>query len=122
MTATLLTQHQARAHALAEKLIEFLETSEVPDGLFTADVFCDFTMPTWRLQARGVEDSVARAARRPPRAGDGAAAAVRSDADRVRPRSRGGLGLGRRALDLSRAVPRRHRRRGHHRALGLLHR
>ena len=23
------------------------------------DVFCDFTMPTWRLQASGVEDSVA---------------------------------------------------------------
>ena len=37
----------ARAHALAEKLIEFMETGEVPDGLFAADMFCDFTMPTW---------------------------------------------------------------------------
>jgi hypothetical protein len=59
MTATTLTRHEARAHALAEKLIEFLETSEVPDGLFAADMFCDFTVPTWRLQASGVEDSVA---------------------------------------------------------------
>ena len=59
MTATTLTQHQARAHALAEKLIEFLQTSEVPDGLFAAGMFCDFTMPAWRLQASGVEDSVA---------------------------------------------------------------
>ena len=59
MTATTPTQHQARARALAEKLIEFLQTSEVPDGLFGAGMFCDFTMPTWRLQASGVEDSVA---------------------------------------------------------------
>ena len=67
MTAT-LTQHEARAHALAEELIEFLETSEVPNGLFAADIFCDFTMATWRLQACGVEDSVAlRLAGRPGR-------------------------------------------------------
>ena len=59
MTATTLTPHQARAHALAEKLIEFLAANEVPDGLFAADVFVDFTMPTWRLQASGVTDSVA---------------------------------------------------------------
>jgi hypothetical protein len=31
----------------------------VPDGLFAADMFCDFTMPTWRLQASGIEDSLA---------------------------------------------------------------
>jgi len=59
MTATTLRQREVRAHALAEKLIEFLETSEVPDGLFAVDMFCDFTMPTWRLQASGAEDSVA---------------------------------------------------------------
>ena len=93
MTATTLTQHEARAHALAEKLIEFLETDEVPDGLFAADMFCDFTMPTWRLQASRCRGQHRAAAGRPPRAGDGAAVAVRSDADRVRPRSRGGLGL-----------------------------
>jgi len=59
MTTTAISQHEARAHALAEKFVEFLETGEVPDGLFAADMFCDFTMPTWRLQASGVGDSVA---------------------------------------------------------------
>ena len=122
MTATTLTQHEARAHALAEKLIEFLETNEVPDGLFAADMFCDFTMPTWRLQARGVEDSVAlRLAGHP---GQGTVPRWRFD-----PTPTGFVleveeawDCGRRALDLSRVVPRRHRRRGHHPALGLLHR
>ena len=36
---------------LAAKLIDFLETGNAPDGLFTANAFCDFTMPQWRLQA-----------------------------------------------------------------------
>lgn len=48
-----------RSHELAEGLLAFLETGTVPDGLFAADVFCDFTMPTWRLQASGIEDTVA---------------------------------------------------------------
>jgi hypothetical protein len=43
---------------LADKLITFLETGTAPEGLFTPDVFCDFTMPTWRLQAQGIEDVV----------------------------------------------------------------
>ena len=59
MTAATLTPQQARAHALAEKLIQFLQAGEVPDGLFAADVFTDFTMPTWRLQAASAADSVA---------------------------------------------------------------
>ena len=58
MTAT-LTAHETRAHALAEQFIAFLETNEAPDGLFASDVFCDFTMPTWRLQSSGIEDLVA---------------------------------------------------------------
>ena len=48
-----------RSHALAEKFIAFLETGDAPDGLFAPDVFCDFTMPTWRLQSSGIEDLVA---------------------------------------------------------------
>lgn len=48
-----------RAHELAEGLIAFLETGTVPDGLWAPDVFCDFTMPTWRLQASGIEEAVA---------------------------------------------------------------
>jgi len=50
---------EQRSHALAEQFIAFLETGDAPDGLFAPDVFCDFTMPTWRLQSSGVEDLVA---------------------------------------------------------------
>jgi hypothetical protein len=49
------TRHQTHAHDLAEKLITFLETGVVPDGLLAPDVFCDFTMPTWRLQSSGID-------------------------------------------------------------------
>src|SRR5690348_13452350 len=48
-----------RARELAGQLIEFLETGQAPAGLFTPDVFCDFTMPQWRLQAQGEGDVVA---------------------------------------------------------------
>src|SRR3954463_8030652 len=58
MTTT-LTRNDARAHELAEKLIIFNETGEAPDGLLAPDVFCDFTMPTWRLQAGSAEEMVA---------------------------------------------------------------
>ena len=33
------------ARELAAKLIAFLETGTPPEGLFTAEAFCDFTMP-----------------------------------------------------------------------------
>ena len=52
------TRRESRAHELAEKLIVFLETGEVRDGLLAPDAFCDFTLPTWRLQASGVEACV----------------------------------------------------------------
>jgi hypothetical protein len=41
---------------LAARFIAFLETGDAAPGLFTADVFCDFTMPQWRLQAQGLSD------------------------------------------------------------------
>ena len=47
------------SQVLAEKLIEFLETGEVPDGLFAPDVFLDFSLPLWRVQAGTVSDAVA---------------------------------------------------------------
>ncbi|HEU5115175.1 MAG TPA: hypothetical protein VFT74_00720 [Isosphaeraceae bacterium] len=50
---------QDDADRLVPLFIEFLETGNVPDGLFAPDVFCDFTMPKWRLQAEGVEGVVA---------------------------------------------------------------
>jgi hypothetical protein len=46
------------ARELAAKLIAFLETGTPPMGLFTAEAFCDFTMPQWRLQAEGIEEIV----------------------------------------------------------------
>ena len=30
----------------------------LPANLFTTDVFCDFTMPRWRLQAQGLHDVI----------------------------------------------------------------
>lgn len=46
---------------LANDFIIFLESSgtDVPAGLFRADVFLDFTAPTWRLQTQGVDGAVA---------------------------------------------------------------
>ena len=52
-------RRQARLRELAEQVISFLETGAAPEGLFTDDVFCDFTPPQWRLQAAGIEDTVA---------------------------------------------------------------
>jgi hypothetical protein len=46
---------EATARDLAGKLVTFLETGTAPDGLFTPDVFCDLTVPQWRLQARGAD-------------------------------------------------------------------
>ena len=47
------------ARDLAGQFITFMETGTPPEGLFTPDVFCDFTLPQWRLQARGIEDVTA---------------------------------------------------------------
>ncbi|HZQ38614.1 MAG TPA: hypothetical protein VFD32_22000 [Dehalococcoidia bacterium] len=46
------------ASALGAKLIAFLETGTPPQGLFAQDIFCDFSMPQWRLQARGIDAAV----------------------------------------------------------------
>jgi hypothetical protein len=52
-------QAPATARAVADLFLGYLETGEARPGLFAPEVFVDFTMPTWRLQARGVEDSLA---------------------------------------------------------------
>ena len=41
---------------LSRKMVVFLETGTVPDGLFHPDVFLDLSLPTWRVQARGTQD------------------------------------------------------------------
>jgi hypothetical protein len=48
-----------RLRKLADDVVVFLETGTPPPNMFAPGVFLDFTMPTWRLQASGVEDSLA---------------------------------------------------------------
>ena len=62
MTAVAAAAAQA-APLVVRNLVHWLETGEVPDGLFTDDVFCDLTVPTWRLQARGADAVPAMRAR-----------------------------------------------------------
>ena len=45
------------------EFMEFIETGAPPPGLFAADVFLDFTLPRWRLQA-GDRDGVVALRRR----------------------------------------------------------
>ena len=44
---------------LAAKLVSFFETGTAPEGLFAPDVFCDLSLPHWRLQSEGPDDLVA---------------------------------------------------------------
>jgi hypothetical protein len=46
-----LAMTQTEADALAARFIHFLETGEADPELFSAGVFCDFTLPRWRLAA-----------------------------------------------------------------------
>jgi len=49
---------EQEATTLAGRFIVFLETGTVPDGLFAPNVFCDFTLPKWRLQSEGIDGLV----------------------------------------------------------------
>ena len=53
-----MSAEEGTSRELAGKFIEFLESQAPPEGLFTPDVFCDFTSPQWRQQAQGIEDAV----------------------------------------------------------------
>ncbi len=64
MTTTATTTGTVRT--LADAFVTFLETGAAPERLFAPHVFCDFTMPRWRLQAEGVEAVVALRPRRRP--------------------------------------------------------
>jgi hypothetical protein len=56
MTTTEVVSELQAAPPVVRKLIDWFETTHVSDGLFTDDVFLDFTSPQWRQQAQGVED------------------------------------------------------------------
>jgi hypothetical protein len=59
MTAVVAAPAEARARAVADQFIAFLETGTAAAGLLAPEVFLDFTMPRWRLQALGAGDAVA---------------------------------------------------------------
>jgi hypothetical protein len=82
----------ALVRALSERIVAFLETGTIPEGLFRPDIFLDLTMPTWRVQAAGTEDLIAERKQGPPRPRPGDSLAGRPDPDRVRVRVRGALG------------------------------
>ena len=48
-----------QADVLAGKIIRFLATGDVPEGLFRPDVFLDLSMPNWRIQTACAEDLIA---------------------------------------------------------------
>jgi hypothetical protein len=48
-----------RTRAVVEDFLAFLQTGEVPAGLFASDAFADLSLPTWRVQAQGVDDLIA---------------------------------------------------------------
>ncbi|MER5638975.1 hypothetical protein ABT095_18670 [Kitasatospora sp. NPDC002227] len=50
MTTTAL---RTGTEQLAARFVEYLETGTPPEGLFHPEVFCDLTLPQWRLQAEG---------------------------------------------------------------------
>jgi hypothetical protein len=51
------------------KLIGFLETGLVPEGLFAPQMFTDLTLPHWRIQATTAEEMIAIRSRSHPSPG-----------------------------------------------------
>ena len=50
MTTAVPMVDAAQVQRLSQDMVRFLETNVLPDGLFHADVFCDLSLPQWRLQ------------------------------------------------------------------------
>jgi hypothetical protein len=44
---------------LAANFVSYLESGDAPEGLFAPDLFCDFSLPAWRLQADTAEGAQA---------------------------------------------------------------
>lgn len=70
MTDVVGVTSEAQVRSLAEGLVRFLECGTPPAGLFHADVFVDFTLPLWRLQALGADAAVALRRHGHPAAGE----------------------------------------------------
>ena len=59
MSTAAPTTDLAAAPVVVQKLVDWFETTRLPEGLFSEDVFLDFTSPQWRQQARGIEGVLA---------------------------------------------------------------
>jgi hypothetical protein len=57
MTAVMSAPDEVEARV--DEFLAFLATGTAAPELFAPEVFLDFTMPTWRLQAVGRDDAVA---------------------------------------------------------------
>ncbi len=53
-----MTTAAADTKVAVARLIEFLETGIVSDGLFAPDVFLDVSLPQWRMQADTAADAI----------------------------------------------------------------
>jgi hypothetical protein len=58
MTTTVQMLDARQVQRLSKDMVAFLETNVPPDGLFHPDVFCDLSLPQWRLQTNGVDAMV----------------------------------------------------------------
>ena len=55
-STTVQARDAAEVRRLSEGLVAFLESNTAPDGLFHSDVFCDLSLPQWRLQTDSAAD------------------------------------------------------------------
>ena len=55
MTTALQLLDAAQVQRLSEAVVTFLESNVPPAGLFHPDVFCDLSLPQWRIQTDSVD-------------------------------------------------------------------
>jgi hypothetical protein len=57
--ALLLVDDPALTRRLSDLFLRWIETGEVPEGLFSDDLYCDLSLPTWRRQGEGLTAALA---------------------------------------------------------------
>ena len=65
---TVSAEVPARVRESVDRFVAWLETGAT-DGLFAPDVFADVTLPHWRVQWQGIEETIAGKTRFHPPAG-----------------------------------------------------
>ena len=81
MTTTTTIEIPALVQASVGRFVAFLEIGAT-EGLFAPDVFADITLPQWRVQVQGAEETIAAKNRLHPPAG-------RTGVEKVLPAERG---------------------------------